>query len=302
MGVRYSTIGPGTNKSVYDWLPPEQLVTGIGIKQTGVIIGGAISAALLSAIAEWTSWRTSLGTVGLIGVCSLLLLRSYSRPDEASASESASVSFVEQFQTQLRGTVAAVRETKLPLLVFSGVFFGTSQFTIMAYAVLYLIEQLGLTPTVAGLVYMLMQLFGVGSRVGFGYVADGRFATRKPTLLVGIGALGCLAYLPVILLDDESALPVVIVAFAVLGAFTLGYNGIYLTISNELAGAEYAGASTSVAIAGVMLGAVVTPPAFGHLAEATGTYAIPLAMLAVASLLAGLTAIWTRTDANGVRR
>lgn len=289
LGCGYSTIPSGTSKGVFDWFPPEKLGFGLGIKQTGVMLGGAISAAALPALAAREGWRIAFSAAGLLAVLGLGLLVVYSRPDgkggtKADAAETA----IGAFRSQAQGIVTVYTETSLTPLLFVGVLFGAGQFTLAAYAVLYLTEQISLTPTVAGLLYTIMQLAGVGSRILFGYVADRWLLQRRELLLFGIGVAGFLAYLVLALLPSDAPLSVVGITVTLVGALSFGYNGVYLTIASELVGAEHAGFSTSIAITAVMVGALVTPPVFGLLADVTGAYVIPIGLLAGITLLAGL--------------
>lgn len=297
LGCGYATIPPGTNKGVYDWFPPEQLGVGLGIKQTGVMIGGAISAALLPLLATRTDWHVAFVTVGVVSVLSLSLLVIYSRPaGTVNGQYNSNTTVVEAFQSQLRGILEVYSRTRLSPLLFVGFLFGAGQFTLMAYAVLYLTEQIGLVPTIAGLFYTAMQLAGVGSRVVFGYVADRWFTRRKHQLLFLIGIAGFLSYLVLVSLPTDAPLFAVAIATTVLGALSLGYNGIYLTMANELVGAEHTGFSTSIAITAVMFGALLVPPVFGLLADLTGTYTISMVLIATMTLLAGVFS--ARIDGN----
>lgn len=289
LGCGYSMIPPGTNKGVFDWFPPEQLGIGLGIKQTGVMIGGAISAALLPLLATRTGWRAAFSAVGIVSLVGLGLLIVYSRPTGAVDPEyDSSTTVVEVFQSQLRGVLEVYSETRLSPLLLVGFLFGAAQFTLMTYAVLYLTEQVALTPTVAGLLYTAMQLAGVASRILFGYVADTWFPKTKYRLLFVIGVVGFVAYLVLVSLPLEAPLSVVAIVVTLLGALSLGYNGVYLTMANESVGTEYTGFSTSIAITALMFGALVTPPVFGLLADWTETYSISMVLIATMTLLAGL--------------
>lgn len=289
IGIGYSTIPPGTNKGVYDWFPPDQLGMGLGIKQTGVMIGGALSAALLPTLAMKTDWYLSFVAVGVMSLASLVLLFVYSSPKSTANEPSASNGNIKEvFQSQLGGTLKVFSEANLTPLLLVGFLFGAGQFTLMAYAVLYLTEEIALTVTSAGLLYTAMQLAGVISRVLFGYLADKRFRRNKQYLLLIIGVLGFFSYLALVGLPPTTPVAFVAVVATVLGGLTLGYNGVYLTMANELVGPEHTGFSTSVAVAAVMSGALVTPPVFGLLADRTGTFTLSMVLIAVLTLLAGV--------------
>lgn len=289
LGCGYSTIPPGTNKGIFDWFPPEQLGVGLGIKQTGVMIGGAIGATLLPLLAARTDWRVAYSAVGAVSLLGLGLLVAYSRPAEAVDLRRASGGTVSgAFRSQVRSFASVYADTELSPLLLVGFLFGAGQFTLMAYVVLYLTEHMKLVPTLAGLLYTAMQLAGVASRIALGYVADRWFVRSKHRLLFAVGVVGSVAYLALASLPSTTPLPLLSVVVVLLGALSLGYNGVYLTIASELAGAEHTGVSTSIAITAVMFGALVTPPVFGLLTDRTGSYVAPMLMVALMTLLAGL--------------
>ena len=223
LGCGYSTIGPGTNKGIYDWFPPEQLGTGLGIKQTGVMIGGAIGAALLPMVATSANWRVAFAVVGGISILSLTLLAMYSHSADGDNSPYHSGrSAVGAFQSQIHDLIDVYGATKLSPLLLVGFLFGAGQFTLMAYAVLYLTEQIALPPTMAGLLYTAMQLAGVASRILFGYVADSWFPRSKHRLLFFIGVVGAVTYLALLSLSLNAPLPLVVAVVMLLGSRHLG--------------------------------------------------------------------------------
>jgi predicted MFS family arabinose efflux permease len=146
-------------------------------------------------------------------------------------------------RSQAYGIAMMYAETDLTPLLLVGVLFGAGQFTLAAYAVLYLTEQMSLAPTIAGGLYIVMQLAGVGSRILFGYVADRWLLRNRHWLLFAIGIVGFPAYLVLAWLPANAPLTVVGIAVTLIGALCFEYNGIYLTIANELVGREHTGFS-----------------------------------------------------------
>ena len=78
-GMGHATINPATGKAVMDWFSVKRRATAMGIKQTGVPLGGALAGATLPALALTVGWRKAFivaGAVSLVSVlCCLLLYR-----------------------------------------------------------------------------------------------------------------------------------------------------------------------------------------------------------------------------------
>ncbi|WP_247010560.1 MFS transporter [Halorientalis litorea] len=284
VGLAYGTIPSGTNKGIYDAFPPDQLTVGISVKQAGVMVGGAACAALLPWVAQTWGLAPTLALVGVLVSGTLLPLYVYRGEDPASARRVPSTTHVGEQYHRMWGL--ATESRVFPLLV-SGVLFGVSQFTLMAYAVLYLTESLLLAPTIAGLVYTAMQLAGLVARTALGVLTDSWFRTRKHVVLVALGVVGALGYVPLAVLTPGAELWLVVAVSLVVGAVSLGYNGVYLTIASELAEADETGVATAIGISAVMVGAVTFPPLFGTLVDVTGNYSLPFASLGVVMLCAG---------------
>lgn len=293
IGLGYGTIPSGTNKGIFDWFPVDQRTIGISIKQTGVMLGGAIGAALLPATVAQFGWRFAVRAVAVAALLLLGIVYLYTPKQRPTGSRLPSIArIVENHRRILR---LAARRDVFPFLI-SGVLFGATQFTLMAYIVLYLTEELLLAPAVAGLVYTGMQLAGMASRVGFGVLTDSYFVASKHLVLAAIGIVGVVFYFPLLFLSPGTDLPVTFAVLLCVGGVSLGYNGVYLTMAGEVMSDDEAGTGTAVGVAAVMLGAVLAPPTVGVVIDATGDYGGPLAALGACTLVAGVLAVF------GVRR
>ncbi|MBF3305199.1 MFS transporter, partial [Pseudomonas aeruginosa] len=66
VGAGYSTAQPGGSKSVSRWFAKTQLGFAMGIRQAGLPLGGALSAALLPYLAGIYGWRSAFLAGGLV--------------------------------------------------------------------------------------------------------------------------------------------------------------------------------------------------------------------------------------------
>jgi len=73
-GFGFSVLNPATGKAVVEWFPPRERGTAIGIKQTGLTLGGLASALVLPPIAVAWSWRHALAAAGALSVVSAVLV------------------------------------------------------------------------------------------------------------------------------------------------------------------------------------------------------------------------------------
>lgn len=288
LGLGYAPVPSATNKGIFDWYPPGRRATGLSIKQTGVMGGSALAAAVLPTVAIARGWRVSMALVVAAVVLSLGIVAAYSRPSDAPLqARDATLNLLEH----VWGMLALARNPRFGPLLVCGFFFGASQFTLTSYVLLYLTESIAIDAAVAGLLYTGMLLAGAAGRIVLGVVTDSYFADRKYLLLAGIGALATLAYVPVAALSAGTPTPLVALALVGLGGVALGYNGVYLTMAGELVDADETGSGTAVSVLVIIGGAVLVPPIFGYVVDATGGYALGLSLLAGLTLVAALSSL-----------
>ena len=274
LGSVYSTAMPGTNKAVYDSIPPGRQNTAMGIKQVGVTGGSGISALLVTGLAGYLFWQAGFliaAGVGLVvAVVFGVLYRgagggSTSRPD-------------------LRGLAG---NRPYVLLVVAGLFLGAALFTTTGYTVLYVEESVGASVAFAGTVLAIVQLFGSGGRLLGGWLSDhlpGEPQTRIGAILLVQTVASAALFLVVARTSTEATAAV---AFAALGFFVLGFTGVYYSVMATLVPAEQMGSATAGCQVALTSGALFAPPAFGYLAD-TATYRASWTLLAGVCLVAAV--------------
>jgi predicted MFS family arabinose efflux permease len=170
-------------------------------------------------------------------------------------------------------------------------FFGVAVYTTTGYVVPHLTESVGATAGVAGLVLAGVQVTGSLGRLGGGTVADRLPGTdvRANAVVLVVQAGGAAAcYVAVARVGSPLAAAAV---FAALGAFILGFPGVFYGCMTALVPDERISEATAAGQAVMNLGGLLSPPAFGYLAD-TLSYDAGWLALAGATLVAGLLAAW----------
>jgi len=73
-GFGFSVLNPATGKAVVEWFPPRERGMAMGIKQTGLTLGGLAAALVLPSIALAWSWRHALAAAGTLSLVSAALV------------------------------------------------------------------------------------------------------------------------------------------------------------------------------------------------------------------------------------
>jgi sugar phosphate permease len=280
-GLGFGVLNPTTGKAIIDWFPPRERGRAMGVKQTGLTLGGIVSAALLPPLAVAFGWRVALATAGLVSLLSALTIAlRYRDPPAPSAASPAPARFSDVGPFMSRPGVVVVFLCGLALsLLQSGV---------LAYFVLSLRDTFALSTVDAGRLLALAHLGGAAGRLGWGVVSDRVFAgRRRPGLainaLIGAAAFGCLA------LGATLPLPLLPLLALLLGVAAFGWVGLYFALVAEIGGASSAGLLTGLAVIFSWGGVLVGPPLFGLLLHATDSYRAAWLALAVAATAVALT-------------
>ncbi len=279
VGVGYSSTAPGMNKAVMNWIPLSWRATAMGLKQTGVTLGGVLAALAVPVILVW-GWRTLfvlLGAANLVACLSLMFLYR-DRRDKSGRPEPSP-----RRSLPLREVFA---NRRLFLLAAAGFFLGGCQFSILAYTFLYLKEGLSLPVTAAGLAVGWIQFTAVISRLGAGFVSDRLMGQRRKPVMIAFAAAMVIALFCGFFLPRGCPVWLAFAVFGFIGMTGMGFNGIYMTFAMELSALRAAGLATSVTVAAVMTGGIVFPPLLGWFVDITGWFAAVWGIMALLPIMA----------------
>jgi MFS family permease len=280
-GFGFSVLNPSTGKAVVDWFPPRERGIAMGIKQTGLTLGGLAAALALPPIALGWSWRHALATAGALSLLSAVLVSTLYRPGATGAPGGRGEGRSEAPGGPRLVELGAFLRRPPVLVVFGcGLALSIAQASLLAYFVLFMKETFAVSAVTAAQFLALAQVGGTLSRVGWGVVSDRSFGGRRRPGVVVSAAVGAGAYAALAL---GSALPLwLMVPLAlVAGAGAFGWVGLYFALVAEIGGPRYAGLLTGAATACSWSGTLIGPPIFGVALELTGHYTLPWLILTV---------------------
>ncbi|MFW6320355.1 MAG: MFS transporter [Halohasta sp.] len=273
LGSLYGTAMPGTNKAIFDNIPPGRQNLAVGIKQVGVTAGSGVSALMVTGIASVLYWEAGFYAAAGFGLVFAAVFWVVYR----GAGVDADAGFPD-FRTLLDN------KPYLSLTV-SGVFLGAGLFTTTGYTILYLEESIGTTVAFGGLILAVVQVSGSAGRVITGWLSDvlpGDPRQRIATILL-VQALASAALFAGVALAETRLVAAVL--FVGVGFFALGFTGIYYSCMATLVDAEEMGTATGGGQLALIAGGLVAPPSFGFLADQF-SYRASWLLLAALSLLA----------------
>jgi MFS family permease len=260
-GLASAAGTPAGGRLVLLAFPPERRGIALGIRQTGIPIGGVLATALLPWIAHGSSWRWSL----LVASCvtgALVLPLAFTRLTVAR----------EPLLADRPPQPGPARNRNVVLLTIWSCLLVSGQFAIVAFLALDLHERAGLSLATASLLVALANLVGIAGRVAWGAISDRAIAHgRKPLLLV-LTAVGLAGSLTLLLLPFSAPVGVLVAAAALAGLGLIGYQGLWVTMVAEAAGPTRVGTATGFAVSFTNASIALTPAAYGVVADAAGSY------------------------------
>lgn len=183
-----ASSAPGGSKAIAAWFPSSRRGGAMGIRQTGVTIGGLAAAFLLPPVAVRFGWEAALGLGAGVTLVTVLLFALFYRELPEVVDEGAD-SYPPRV---LLGSIVRDRGF-LATTGYAFVLMGV-QGSAASYLTLSLHEEVGLSVVVAGAFLAVFQVGGIAGRIGWGVVSD-KIGRRGPVmLLVGLVAMAsCLA-------------------------------------------------------------------------------------------------------------
>jgi len=283
-GIGYSSVNPATTKGVMRWFPPQGRATAMGIKQTGIPLGGILAASTLPGLALVFGWRVCITLVSAATLVSILAIRRGIPPAPPLQNQAAGMR-----RAQLREVLS---NRSILALSIMGIFLAGAQLAILTHLVLFLKKEYLFSTVLAGFFLALVQAGGIAGRIGWGLVSDFLAGGRRKSILVIIGIIAVLQLFLLGRIGPEIPASLLVLFIILLGSTTIGYHGVLFGLLGEIVRKEVVGLATGFSLTITFLGIVLYPPIFGYLVDRLGSYSPAWDMLAVSWVVALLILIF----------
>jgi MFS family permease len=258
-----ATGGP---KTIVRWFAPNRRGTAMGIRQTGLPLGGLLASLLLPTIAIHTDWRFALRiSAALAIVVAGLFYALYQEPPAPVSPQASSL------KKSLFRTPAFLAATGCALTL------QTAQACTLTYVSVDLHKLLGLSAVVAPL-FLAVALIGGGvGRIGWGAFGD---LVGNRRALTGVSAAAVVCCLAMSSLSHTTSLLLVGLVCLGLGLTTISWNAVYISLVAGMVPDRSTASALGLGFTITTLGFVLAP-AFGYLADVTQSFKFPWIALAL---------------------
>jgi MFS family permease len=275
IGFAYGLTTPTSSEILAATTPPALYGRVFSIKQTAVPGGGFLAGVLAPPLAAAVGWQGALHVLaGAAAVLLVLLVPLRRRLDRARTGA----------PRRVRSPLAmVVRRPALRRLATAGFGLAGVQLSVSTFYTAYLVDGLGLSLALAGLLFGVLQVTGVPARVVWGWLADRVLGLERAfAMLAGLTALG-------LVLTALAAPSWPAWALALLGVYlgfsVMAWTGLYLAAA-VAAAPEEASAVSAGAMIFTFAGVVALPPLFGLVVERAGGYPASFAAAALVAAAA----------------
>lgn len=278
VGIFYGSAQTGGSTVITKWFPKERRGLAMGIRQTGLPIGGAIAASILPTVYFHYSIDATHYTQAIIAISgALLFILLYKDPSSSTILTKDTTSFRHKLQT-----IKNNRQL-YPLYMIGGIMISF-QMIIPAHYVSFLhhTEQLSLQQ--AGFVLSLAMIGGVVGRIALAAISDRFFSTKRfLLLLITLFLTGCFTVLFPFMIHQ--ALWLFSSYSFILGFFAFGWYSLYIVSISEQADERLMGLTISTALTINQLFIIVSPALFGLLVDWSGQFILCFVVLGFAMLI-----------------
>ena len=167
----------------------------------------------------------------------------------------------------------------------------TGQYAILAFLALDLHQRSGLSLPEGSALVAVANVFGVIGRLAWGALSDRSVGSGRKSLLLALNGVALVSTLLLWAVPASAEVLAVGVITALAGFTLVGFQGIWMPMIAEAAGARSVGAATGFAVTFLTLTIAISPPLFGLLADSTGSYRSIWGALSVLVALAFLPAV-----------
>ena len=297
-GAGYAASTPAGGRAILAWFDRDRGFA-MGIRQTGVPVGGLFGALTLPLVAHVAGYRGAFAfAAAIVAVTTLIAYAGY-REQRDGAAPAATLRSV------VRGMHALARDPRLIGVTLTCMILVSAQAAMNAFLTVTGVAVVGTSAAVAALAFACAQGAAACGRLAWGYLSDRVLHGERLIPFAAICVLAALASAALALLYF-GAVGALFAAAIVLGFSAAGWNGLMAATISEIGGSERAASALGIALTAIFLASSAAPTGFGALADHTSLRVAWLATAALAVLgvapvlwLRGHLAMPRRRDGSG---
>jgi MFS transporter, ACS family, D-galactonate transporter len=298
LGLAESGGTPSWIKATMTWFPIAERARGVAVFDSGSRFGSTLAFPIMAALIGWLGWRFAFVGIGILGFLWVPLWLWAYRDDPRGhpGANQDEINFITQGQmpnstvqkyVQWLDLLGSPMTWSLLLLTF---FSACQAWFNLAWVPTYLVDvrhftllrvgSLGAIPGLAGIAFGFLSGFLADALLKKGYSTT---FVRKGCIVCGMALSSCIAFTP---LAEDGGTVILLLAIANAG---LSFASVALyTLPLDLAPIPGRAASLGgIQIAGTLSGGLLFPLLVGYLLRwSDGSFAIPLALAGITSLLA----------------
>jgi MFS family permease len=273
IGLAIGGMNPVTSQILSPHASPRNAAAVTALKQTGVPLGAAVAGLLGPLLVNAWGWRSAVISIGIamsVAAVSLLPIARMAVQTERSIPRPVRV---------LEPVKALLAIPGMRALIVAGIAYVIAQFCLRSFFTVYLVRDLGLTLSLAGLAFTVSQVSGIVGQL-FWAALSGRFMTSHAVLAM-IGVLMALAGVATAFAAGTWDMALILALSCLFGFTAAGFIPALLGAVLASSPVDQAGALTSALNIFLIGGSLLGPLAFGGVAT---TFGYSAAFVALAAL------------------
>jgi MFS family permease len=281
VGVGYGPSPPAGSDILQRHAPSGRRSLIFSVKQSAVPFGGALVGLLVPPVAVVYGWRAGLATAAVLAASTVLLVQPFRTLLDGPRERTGGVPLARliSLATLAMPFRALGLAPALPRLTYIGFALATAQGCMIGFYVTYLVADIGIALTNAGIAFAVMQGTGVAGRILIGWLAD-RIGSATRTL-IWLAAASTAAVLLI-----AATVPVwpwwaVLGSAGIAGLAATSWNGVFLAELAHVAPPGKIGEATAGASLLTFVGYVLGPALFAMIVDTTGSYRIAFGLAAL---------------------
>jgi MFS family permease len=293
LGLGLAPNNPAGSTMLMRTAPPRHRNLIFSIRQAGVPLGGAIAGVTVAPAVVSLGFAPTAWLIAALVVFSLLAVQPFRKRldiEKGPANRGWARMFLSP--SALRRSAKVIRShPSLPLITGMGISFSIAQASVQAFTATYLVTQRSKDLAEAGYFVAILLAASTLSRIILGWVAD---RWRRGLLLLCLLLLGASGALVLLVWSAAGPPWLLYGCVALIGATSLGWNGIYMAELARLSPPTLIGDVTSAANLFGFAGSLCGPLIFALIARHTASFDWSYLLVAGQLAACGLFVLWRR--------